>query len=370
MAQAVTHVISLYETPTYGPMSGAENHLLMLLEASKEAGLDVELIVLVQGDGPILQQTFKNLRDKGIAVTALFVGRKVNRLKLLREMIRMGRTRKHRILHAHLELASSYARVGFYLAGCRRIVNSWHNDAPHEAKGFQRIKWCLLDFITSSNIAITDAVSSHLTKRIGLSDKKVVTVYYGITPPEEIMLRDKARQELGIPADVFCLGFVGRVTQQKNIPLLLEAMLQLPNCHLSIVGSGEELSSLQEKAKQWRLSNVTFHGFHPRGGDMMTAFDVLVLPSRWEGLGLVLLEAMIRRVIAAGSRNGAIPEVLGNGQYGFLFDTAADLVGVVRTLRSDSAASDALAGKAQAYVQQNFTIDAMTTKTRAVYDNI
>ena len=73
----------------------------------------------------------------------------------------------------------------------------------------------------------------------------------------------------------------------------------------------------------------------------MPGFDVLCLPSRWEGLGLVLVEAMLRGVPVVGSRAGAIPEALGHGAYGVLFEPGDEdgLVAAIARARIDGPSS-------------------------------
>jgi glycosyltransferase involved in cell wall biosynthesis len=101
----------------------------------------------------------------------------------------------------------------------------------------------------------------------------------------------------------------------------------------------------------------------------MPAFDLLCLPSQHEGLGLVLVEAMLRQVPVAGSRAGAIPEILGNGEYGLLFE-AGDPGALAATLEAAADDNRGLAERAEralAHARETFSVETMTRRTLAVY---
>jgi glycosyltransferase involved in cell wall biosynthesis len=102
----------------------------------------------------------------------------------------------------------------------------------------------------------------------------------------------------------------------------------------------------------------------------MSAFDVLCLPSQWEGLGLVLLEAMLRRVAIVGSSAGAIPEVLGGGKFGYLFRAgdAGSLANALTLAHDDVQGRKALAERAYHHARESFSVDEMVRRTIAVYE--
>lgn len=104
----------------------------------------------------------------------------------------------------------------------------------------------------------------------------------------------------------------------------------------------------------------------------MPVFDVLCLPSVWEGLGLVLVEAMLAGVPAIGSNAGAIPEVLGNGLYGWIFNLkdGESLREIIKKTSKDIDSVRAMGKRAKEYAQNLFTIQAMTDSTTRLYKKI
>ncbi|MBV5323520.1 glycosyltransferase family 4 protein, partial [bacterium] len=150
--------------------------------------------------------------------------------------------------------------------------------------------------------------------------------------------------------------------------LLIEAARRLPEAHCVIVGDGELRDELHQQAKG--LPNVQFLGYQPNGYELIPGFDLFCLPSRFEGLGLVLIEAMLQGTPITGSRAGAIPEILGNGEYGLLFDSN-DLDGLVSSIQyamNNRSLIRTTAVHARQYAQDTFSVKKMIDQTIQVYE--
>lgn len=377
---AVSHVIVLDEHDSHPPFSGAENHLLTLLRGQVAAGQDIELIAVVFRLGPALRATFDELRALGITVTIVRTWWKtpgrlsacVNIPQVMLSLRNLARRRRERIWHSHLFLTDRLAVPAAWSARHRRIVTSIHNNPPSLGAGFLRLQYSALRRLTSRYIAITESVRDLLVNQTGLPADQVQVVHYGLEPPGPERTRAQLRAEYAIPDDRFVLGFVGRLTPQKDLPTLMRALREVPDVHAVIVGFGKLEDELHEQVRTLGLQNVQFLGHQPNGPELMRAFDVFCLPSVWEGLGLVLLEAMLREVPIIGSRAGAIPEVLGHGEYGLLFDAGQteQLVDRIRHAAAHPDQMQALGQRALAYVNENFTVAAMTRNTQNVYAHV
>ena len=120
----------------------------------------------------------------------------------------------------------------------------------------------------------------------------------------------------------FQLGYVGRLEKHKGVALLLGALAALDNVHLGIYGDGPERQALEARASQLGLGErVRFYGFAPHAElpDVYRRFDALAMPSqrttRWvEQFGRVAVEAMASGVPVLASADGALPEVVGDGE--------------------------------------------------------
>ncbi|HEX7796194.1 MAG TPA: glycosyltransferase [Vicinamibacterales bacterium] len=133
--------------------------------------------------------------------------------------------------------------------------------------------------------------------------------------------------------------FIGRLTTQKGVDVLIDAMRQCPGEHLTIVGDGPERAALERSASE--LTNVTFTGMlpHAQAQQRLAQALVLVLPSRHEGQPNVLMEAMSLGVPVIASRVGGVADLVSDGETGLLTapgDTDAIAHGI-RKISTDEA---------------------------------
>jgi glycosyltransferase involved in cell wall biosynthesis len=163
----------------------------------------------------------------------------------------------------------------------------------------------------------------------------------------------KARAELsGGHPEAPLLVYVGRISPEKNIEQIRTALEAIPEARLAIVGGGPHENQLR---KHFAGVGVFFAGY--RTGlalaEAMASSDVLILPSKTETLGLVLIEAMASKCIVAGANSGGIPNIIQDGVTGLLFnpDEPGALVGAIQRAISDPD-MPALRERARAQTQQ------------------
>jgi len=125
--------------------------------------------------------------------------------------------------------------------------------------------------------------------------------------------RSAARRRLGVSADGFRIGWVGRLSAEKGPDLLLHALVHLMHLPLSvsIIGGGQEQQSLLARANRLGIEQqIRWHGMVPDAARQFAAFDVFVLSSRTEGTPIVLFEAMAADVPIVAARVGGVPDVV------------------------------------------------------------
>lgn len=371
----VSHVMFMSELPGIHPFSGMENHLMVLLPALRRQGVDVEFIVMTWNVGPEMAARLTELEAQGVKVTILPCSQRrqwrwlgLRRLEQAARLRPLLAQRRDRIIHSHVDLV--LAGLAVWVARCPRVVLSIPNDDPWLMNPEWRawLRW--LDRRVSHYIAISERVRQHFVAASGAAPEKVSKIYYGLDLKPTTSTSQEIRQAYQIPLDRFVVGFVGRLAPQKNVPLLIAALKQLPDVHGVIVGDGEQRKELQALANAGSTQNIQFLGHQPNAADLMPAFDVLCLPSRFEGLGLVLVEAMLRRVGVIGSQAGAIPEILGEGRYGLLFPSgdAAGLIQAIQFAQRERAYMADMAERAFEYAQRTFSVETMTRQTLEVYE--
>ena len=131
-----------------------------------------------------------------------------------------------------------------------------------------------------------------------LKDEKIKVIHHGIDYRKysETNTTD-LRNQLGISQQDLIIGFVGRLSVQKGVKYMIEAFRlvaeKFKNVHLVIAGTGELEGMIKEFATKFNLENrIHLLGFRKDIPDLMRTFDIFLLPSLWEGFGIVLIEAM------------------------------------------------------------------------------
>ena len=172
----------------------------------------------------------------------------------------------------------------------------------------------------------------------------------------------------------FLVAQVGAlVDRHKGQRVLLEAARILrdrcPDMLFLFLGSGADESVLLEESRG--LDNVIWLGFQKNVGDYLAAVDVMAYPSRIEGLGSAILDAMDFGVPVIAARVGGIPDIIRSGSNGILFESgdAAALAEGLERLRNDSALRESLAGQARADLSA-FSPEAMAGSYLALYRDI
>lgn len=376
----VTHLMPFKESPSGAVFSGAENHLFTLMEAQRQSGLAVELGMLIYRHGPVLAAKIEALRQQGVVVFSVEAQPLLNlpdgcprlrSLRLITDLRRILSCKRGHIIHTHLDDGDLCGKIAAWLAGCPYVVSTFHNNEPHYLTRQWQMRLKLLERLTKEQIAISNAVRQELVDLVGLSDK-LTTVYYGVKVPSSSRGLEELRHHYQIPLHRFVVGFVGRLMPQKNIAFFIEALAQLPNVHGVIVGEGPLRSELEAQSRCLQMRNIQFLGYQPNGAEIISCFDVFCLPSRWEGLGLVLLEAMLQKVLVIGSRAGAIPEILGEGQYGLLCDSdePSQLAAQIRYAQRERENTRRIIEKSFDYAQKKFTVEAMVKETVKIYKSV
>lgn len=355
-------------------MAGSENHLLTLLPRLAQRGIQPTMLVLADGrDRP--EPFIEAMRARGVAAERFRMRGDADPL-LLARLARYIARERFPLVHTHLLHGDLYGRVAARMAGAR-VVTSYHCDDPfHLIPGVRQ-----MDRITALAcdrvICISHAVRDFVANRIGVPERLLTVVHYGMEaggnggPPAAV------RASLGLPADTPLVGIVGRLTEQKGHADLLEAFGRVaaahPRVRLVVAGDGELRGALEERARVLGIADRThFLGFRADAPALMKEFDVVAVPSLFEGFGLVLLEAMLAGRPVVATAVSAIPEIVVDGETGLLVpprDPAA-LAGALLRLIEDPAAARRLGERGRARLEACFTVEKMVSGVAAVYRQV
>lgn len=255
-----------------------------------------------------------------------------------RKLIQIIKELNPEVVITHLWFANTVGRVSSFLAGAPKIISFEHN-IYDEVKGQKQFFIDrVLSAITNRIVAVSEAVKESLLRH-GIPEKKIVVILNGInTGKYSITDRTVARKRLGLTEEEFIFSFVGRLTKQKGADILLKALSRLDGGSLIIAGNGEERDELEKMAKKLGIAGrVKFLGVVKNVPEVLAASDCFVLPSRWEGLGIVLLEAMAAGKPIIASRVGGIKEIVIENENGILASAGSDneLAGAMIRLMGD-----------------------------------
>jgi glycosyltransferase involved in cell wall biosynthesis len=357
-------------------VSGSENHLLTLASHLDRSRYRLTFCLLVERE-PDLSAYIAALEAVGVKVARFPIHADLDPLLLWR-LVRFLRTRQPDIVHTHLIHGDLYGTLAAGLARVPHVVSTRHNDNT-----FRR--WPLFGRLHNSVSKRQDhiiTISEHLKRFTveieGVNPEKVTPIHYGLAPRQsaDSMLAARAmRTELGIPDDALLVGIVARLTEQKGHTHLFAAWQQvmhvLPDAHLLVVGDGPLRDFLQTLAKDRNLTgSITFTGYRSDVPRIMSALDVMVLPSFWEGFGLVLLEAMSAGKPIVASRVSAIPEIVVDGETGLLVPPG-DLHSLAQALLKvlqDPERGRRMGRKGRARLEREFGVEKMVCATEHVYD--
>ncbi len=366
MSIAVTHIIAFDEAPEKDLAGGYGIRIAQLLKGLVTSGTQVELIALIQDSGLYLENYLADLERHSVTVTRITIGRQFDNFAVFRHLTALLKERRESVVHTHMRIATTIGRAAAIAARVTGIVDTRYD--LRESVGFDYFKLHVLELFTDYTIAVAPPVALHLVQNLAFNPAKITIIRYGIKPPEVLVPREKAREELGLPDTGFCIGYMGPLLRSKNLSLVFEAVDKLDGAYFCVAGSGEEAPHLQRRVQEMRIGNVIFAP--DKSFDYLSAFDLVVLPSRSEEIGNLLLEAMIRNIPVAGAPNGVIPDILNNAERGFFFNTAKDLRYIVEQMMQIPNWAEHRAMAAYQDVMADFTLHATIDKTRRIYQEL
>lgn len=308
---------------------GAEQHIVDLAQTQLREGHRVTIAFLRRG----YDYWAGHMRAAGAHVVDLGLERYPEPAPLCRLAGIIWKERPD-IIHAHLQPAELYTRLSLLFPWIPRVpmLISKHNDEPFfPGRGSRQLgRWVARR--AHRVIAISEAVRQNTClKDLGLPPEKVVTIRYGIDPaPYQAVTQEEItrwRAGFGIGPGQLLIGTVARFVPQKALHVLLDGYAafrkltpELHDVRLMLVGRGPLEDELRGQARRLGIEReIIFAGFREDIVTAMRSMDVFALTSNYEGFGLVLVEAMAAGAPVVASRVSSIPEIVVDGQTGFVF---------------------------------------------------
>ncbi|MBN2244687.1 MAG: glycosyltransferase family 4 protein [Candidatus Aminicenantes bacterium] len=367
-------ILEIIDRPFLG---GGQKNLLSIAEALDRSKYEIE--VCSQDNGPLVEELKqKNIRHLPVSI------RKITSLKAVKKLRNLMKEQGYDIVHTHGGIAGLYGRWAAFRSGIPVVIHTLHGIHYLYYRNFL-LRWGyvflerLFSRFTQTVIFVSHADMEKGRRHRLAPFEKMKVVKNGIdfdkvrvaaVIPEKFNLKE----QLGLENDFFFLGTVARIHRQKNIPGLIKAavVLQdaLPEARFIIVGDGPMMAKVKNMIERFGLQEIVFLlGERPDAHRIMSQFDVFILPSLWEGLPYVLMEAGALGLPVVASNIAGVREIIQDGETGFLVpkDNPQELVEAIIQLKSDPKLRSELGKRLQEKIQSEYSITRMIREIEEIY---
>ncbi len=250
----------------------------------------------------------------GIPVHCLGARRARHFPATMRRLRKMLTSQRPQVLQTFLFHANLVGRLAARRAGVPHVLSGIRVAERHSRWHLWLDRWT--QRLVDRHVCVSQSVAEFSVGHAGLPRERVVVIPNGIDPriaaPDPMDLA-----EFGIPPERRAITFVGRLEPQKGLPWLLETaaqwLPQVPDCDLLLVGSGSQRGDLESQALELGVADrVHLAGWRPDVREILAASHLLVLPSRWEGMPNVVLQAMALGLPVLATEAEGTAELLGD----------------------------------------------------------
>lgn len=352
-------------------LSGAERVVYELATRLDPERFEVEVVGLRGG------QVQGMLQSRGIPADILGVGGKWDLLKLprLAGLLKRGH---FDLVHTHLFHADLAGRFAAAMAGVPHLVHSVHV-AEQRFRPWQFAFWRMFASRCDRIICVSPSVRDFHAARTHLPLSRYEVIPNGIDLQayrRDEAARRRMREQWGVGEDQIVALFVGRLDYQKGIDTLLAAAetthARNPRVKFVLAGDGPQRPLVEQFLARHPAANCCYMGFARDVPAALSGADIFVLPSRWEGFGLALTEAMAASLPCVATNVFGICDVIEPDRSGLLVprEDAPALAAAIERLADDPALRHQLAQGALQRVTDHFSIDRNVRAHEDLYERI
>ncbi|MCX7207340.1 MAG: glycosyltransferase [Proteobacteria bacterium] len=349
-------------------MGGAETQVCALADSFSSRGYQV-IIVALTGKAVILPSE-KNIQVELLGMKKSIYGL-IKGFFQARELIKVYQPD---VVHSHMVHANIFTRILRSVIEIKCLINTAHS--TNEGGKARQFLYRITDFLTDLSTNVSDEAVRAFVKNKSVPEGRMISVCNGVNTEKFHFfqeIRDRVRKEFDIDENCKLLLAVGRLAVEKDYPNLLKSICIVKKSDIKfkliIVGSGELKSVLQELSVELGLSShISFVGERRDVAELMSASDLFVLSSEWEGFGLVVAEAMSCERLVVATDCGGVSEVLGDSRFLVPPQSSQDLAaGIIAALALDCAEKEFIEKSSRERIIKNFSIDAITSRWLGIY---
>lgn len=371
-------------------MGGPALHVAYLTAGLRDRGYDTTLVAGTLARG---EDSMAFVAD-GLGVDVVTIpelGREISPFRDVLATLRLAgliRRERPQILHTHTAKAGTVGRAAALLAGSARppiVVHTFHGHVlrgyfgPLRSRFFRGLERRLARDSTAL-VAVSPQVRDDLVGLGVAPAGKFAVVRLGIELGERVGAADdraETRRYLGISDGRFAVGWVGRMTAVKRGDDVLEGFKLLRDrgvdATLCLVGDGPDRPQLERRAHELGIVRDTlFLGYQEDVAPLYAAFDALVLPSGNEGTPVSVIEALAAGRPVVATRVGGVPDVVRDGEDGFLVDAGAtgELAERLGRLAADPELRERLGAAGRARVLPRYAVGRLVEDVDRLYRSL
>lgn len=306
------------------------------------------------------------LQEKGIKV--VFLDKKPGMdLSIINALYKVFKSEKPDAVHTHINVLQ-YVAVACFMAGVKKIVHTVHSIASKEATPLrQNIYYFLFKSKKVVPVALSAEIKQSIIERYNLAEDSVPIVYNGIDL-DKCVPKSHYRSDKEI---IFL--HVGRFADVKNHPMLIAAFKELllvePKAKLWLVGDGPDIDKIRKLVSDLNLVEaVKFWGLQANVFEYFREADIFVLPSKYEGMPMTLIEAMGSGMPIIASNVGGIPSMLANDKNAMLTEVSESALCDAMKKMIDPSVRERL-GMAARLKSIDFSSDTMADNYIRIYNS-
>jgi glycosyltransferase involved in cell wall biosynthesis len=353
----LVHIITSFD------IGGAEQFLFDLCSHLDRKRFHVRVVAIVRG-GPMRAE----FHEAGIPTDVVGKATKFG-FGTIRDLVADLQSPLPDIVHTHLFGGDTWGRIAALRAGVPRLIRTEQNTNRDEGivKRFVKSR---LDRRTDRIVAVSDAVRTCSVRRDWSPQERMVIIPNGV---DLVRFRPEQRRADGT-VRLLC---VARLVRQKGIDVLIDALARIrdrsPDWSLDIVGDGVMRNNLNRMVRSYHLEDrVHLRGFQRNLASWYHRSDVVVVPSRWEGFGVVAAEAGACGLPVIASGVGGLHDVLRDQETGILVppDDVVALSDALLDIMSDRARRILFGHAARRHVAAQFDIVRVAKRYEEVYQQL
>lgn len=295
---------------------GAETMIMNILRHTDHNEYQYDFISHIQGesdyDREIIGYGGKVFRIQSLGTVGL-----VKYINNLRKIIKENGP--YDVVHCHTNLQASVVLVAAKLAGVNMRIAHSHNTSWSDTKNLKNSLWTIfakpvIQLFSTNYLACGRDAGIAMFGKGNVDKGKVKIIQNGIYADKffEVAnnneIRKNKKEELGLKNDEFIIGHIGRYHNQKNHEFVISMAKELKqrklNCKIILVGTGEKKSEINMMINELKVTDIIIElGVRSDIEELFSIFDLFILPSRYEGLPLVLIEAQATNTMCFVSNN-------------------------------------------------------------------